>query len=203
MKYNPDVDKDVGVVCADEGFVQIRNVGALSVLASQVLSIKDFKVAVSASSACDIVCDSGIVAAMAARTHIMKICSELCIRMPINLVVECSGQHSVDSILFVAHGAFDEIKFVICEDDAQGMQRKAFSVVSDVNDVGHKMTKYFGYKTRIVVRAFFKEINKEIKQAAKRVSSLIGDPRLCEIEVIRELELEVLQPDEDGCIDQH
>jgi hypothetical protein len=190
MKYNPLTDKAVSRIVSEGGVEKVRSLGAMFVRASFSGEVEISQDITSSCREALVFCDTGVSSALVFKNTLRRKLSEACITMPIGLVIDANEHLSVDSVIFLAHGAVDFIYFVMNPVDHIEYQQKAYGIVASINELSVKLVKHFGHRTRIVIRPIFKEMVKETRQANKRLLHMISDGKLMSIELSVEEEPE-------------
>lgn len=192
-KYNPLADKAVSRIVEEGAVVIARESGALFVKSS---SPGDFELTQDIIGSCKetfILCDTSLPTALIFKNTLQRRMANSFVVMPMIIVIDANEAFSVDSVLFLAHGAVDAIHFVINPKDLVEFQQRAYMVIASVNEYAAKLSKHFGTRTKIVVKSIFPAVNRDVKQAYKRICAMISDTRLVSVELAIE---EVIKKDE-------
>lgn len=204
MSYNPLLDPGVSVILTDDNSEpQILNDGGVALLLSaSELSVAKIKNVVDCVAGIDVLFNGSASEALISRGIVNDKLKELFRAYPVGLVVDVENLENIEPLLFVAHGVFSRITFIVMAEEIPKISGKCYQVVTTINSLAHNMIKHFGYKTLFTIKILCSKVSKEYRQIQKKTSLLREDNRLIEVVIeqkitTKELEHEIETDDSD------
>lgn len=186
MSYDPLVDPEIAAFIEDNDKEPqlLRDSGVALLSSDSDACINKIKKVVDFVTEIDILCSNGSISdALIARNKIGNNLREIFRAHPIGLIVDIEKIDNIEPLIFVTHGVFSRIVFVIASDEIPKINGKIYQIITTINSLAPNMLKHFGYKTHFVVKAICSKLTKDYRVIQKKMSQFREDNRLSEVVV--------------------